>query len=227
MSAFSGAGSLFRSWRRDWKERQQQEENQHLEQTLVKGSSDVQTTYDDDFRRLGPMFALGGGMTSPISISSLLADAILSFAETSRSTLAEQLIKLQGTVISIPTGATPINALVYPDHDILSDTSIAVRLRSLSALAEQYQHMSQAASISVPLAVGSTKDCDGAMSFRSNGTTNSFCTWQCSRCNWKGIFYKKKHPSCFRTHLEYSHAKEKEPSVSLLPVRCQALTPLA
>lgn len=74
VSAYSGAASLFRNWRRDRKERQQQKKNQHLNQALVKGSSDVQKTYDDDFRRLGQLFARGDGKTSPMPAPSLLAN---------------------------------------------------------------------------------------------------------------------------------------------------------
>ena len=225
VSAFTGAGGLFRNWRRDRKERRLQEKNQRLEQTLVKGSSDVQTTYDHDFRRLGPMFARGDGMTPPISSSSLLADATLFFADIGRSTLAEQLIKLQGTVISILTGETPISALVYPQHDLLSDTSIAVRLRSLGALAEQYQRMSQAAPISAPPTVKLTKDCDGAMRFQSDenlerrnsetGILENFHTWRCSKCKWTTYskFFTESsavfsvHVYCYQIFMEYFHAK--------------------
>ena len=214
VSAFTGAGSLFRSWRRDRKERQRQEKNQHLEQALVKGSSDVQKTYDDDFRRLGPMFARGDGMASPISISLLLANAMLFVAEISRSTLAEQLIKLQGTVISVLTGNTPISALVYPDHDLLSDTSIAVRLRSLSALAEQYQRMSQAAPVPTTPTMRWIWDCDGTISFRSIATINkpSLVEYHCSSCNWRENFNfanGSSHKSCVRTYIEYFHRKGK------------------
>ena len=207
VSAFTGAGTLFRNWRRDRKERRKQEKNQRLEQTLVKGSSDVQTTYNDDFRRLGPMFARGDGMTPPISTSSLLADAILFITDISRSTLAEQLIKLQGTVISILTGQTPIGALIYPQHDLLSDTSIAVRLRSLSALAEQYQRMSQAAPISAPPAMKLIKDCNGALSFQSDDSWSP--AWQCSRCKWIAYpwDYLPSHIPCGQIFLEYFHAK--------------------
>ena len=202
-SAFTGAGNLFRSWRRGGKERQQQKENQNLEQALVKGSSDVQRTYDDDFRRLGPVFPRGDGMTSPISTSLLLANAMLFVAEISRSTLAEQLIKLQGTVISVLTGNTPISALVYPNHDLLSNTSIAVRLRSLSALADQYQRISQAARISAPLLLRSIKDSDGFIS-----STSATGVRHCSSCNWEvGYRVKVMHEFCERTFYEYFHAK--------------------
>ena len=214
VSAFTGAGTLFRSWRRDRKERQRQEKNQHLEQALVKGSSDVQKTYDDDFRRLGPMFARGDGMASPISISLLLANAMLFVAEISRSTLAEQLIKLQGTVISVLTGNTPISALVYPNHDLLSDTSIAVRLRSLSVLAEQYQRMSQAARISAPTLVRSIKDCDGTIRSQPSKKTRGIPPIElyCSSCNWKAFLglWRPVHESCAQTFLEYFHAKGEE-----------------
>ena len=207
VSAFAGAGSLFRNWRRDRKERRRQEKNRHLEQALIKGSSDVQKTYDDDFRRLGPVFARGDGRTPPTSISSPFANAMLFFAEIGRGTLAEQLIKLQGTVISILTGTTPISALVYPNHDLLSDTSIAVRLRSLSALADQYQRMSQAAPISAPPAARATKDCDGIMNFSPDSMSDDIDWWECSSCNWKNNFWKPKHPLCSRTYLEYFHVK--------------------
>ena len=204
VSAFAGAGSLFSNWRRDRKERQKQEKNQQLEQALVKGSSDVQRTYDDDFRRLGPMFARGDGMTSSISAFSLSANAILFVVEIGRNILAEQLIKLQGTVISVLTGNTPISALVYPDHDLLSNTSIAVRLRSLSALADQFQRMSQAAPITAPPALRPIRECDGVISLAP-----LLGQYQCLRCSWTAIRTKKqtnKHRSCVGTFLEYFHA---------------------
>lgn len=137
------------------------------------------------------------------------------FAEISRSTLAEQLIKLQGTVISILTGNTSISALVHPNHDLLSDTSIAVRLRSMSALAEQYQRMSQAAPILPPPAPRPRKDCDGTLSYRSDGKWGfqDVIKWQCSRCDWvirhcrNDTVLFKKHISCTKNYLEYFHAK--------------------
>ena len=210
MSAFTGAGSLFRNWRRDRKERQKQEKNEHLEQALVKGSSDVQKTYDDDFRRLGRKFARGDGMTSPISTSPLLANAMAFLVEIGRSALAEQLIKLQGTVISVLTGSTPISALVYPAHDLLSDTSIAVRLRSLSALTDQYQRMSQAAPLRAPPATRCIRNCDGTMSVRSVRTIAApfLDVWQCSTCSWNTVPLQwRGHHFCFRKYLEYFHEK--------------------
>ena len=61
VSAYTGAATLFRKWRSDRKERRQQLQNERLDQSLVQGRTDVQGRYDNDFRRLGVVFARGDG----------------------------------------------------------------------------------------------------------------------------------------------------------------------
>lgn len=61
VSAFSGATGLYRTWRKDKKERREKKANQRLEGRLDGHGKEVQRAYDDDFRRLGAAFARGDG----------------------------------------------------------------------------------------------------------------------------------------------------------------------
>ena len=65
ISAYTGAATLYRKWRSDRQARRQQLQNERLDQSLVQGRADVQARYDNDFRRLGAIFARGDG-TSPL-----------------------------------------------------------------------------------------------------------------------------------------------------------------
>ena len=62
VSAFSGATNLYRSWRKDKKERREKKANQRLEKVLGENGHQVQKSYDDDFRRLGAVFTRGDGI---------------------------------------------------------------------------------------------------------------------------------------------------------------------
>lgn len=59
VSAFSGAASLYRDWRKGRREREQRQENENLEAVVRQGGPDIQEEYDRDFRRLGQVFARG------------------------------------------------------------------------------------------------------------------------------------------------------------------------
>ena len=61
VSAFSSAGTFFLDWKKKRREREQQQANQRLQQLVQSGGGDIQTEYDQDFRRLGQVFARGDG----------------------------------------------------------------------------------------------------------------------------------------------------------------------
>jgi hypothetical protein len=60
VQGFQSAVDLWRSFR-DWRRKRN---GRDLEASLVRGSSEVQDTYSQDLRRLGPRFAAGDGTAS-------------------------------------------------------------------------------------------------------------------------------------------------------------------
>jgi hypothetical protein len=61
VQAFTGAGTLFQSWRYRRQDRKTQAKNESMDLLLGASGPDVQHHYDNDFRALGPMFARGDG----------------------------------------------------------------------------------------------------------------------------------------------------------------------
>jgi hypothetical protein len=61
ISAFNASVSLYRSWRDKRAERRANEQNQMLETSLTRGGTTIQQEYDNNFARLGQIFAAGDG----------------------------------------------------------------------------------------------------------------------------------------------------------------------
>nr|OQO23409.1 hypothetical protein B0A51_11941 [Rachicladosporium sp. CCFEE 5018] len=59
ISAFSGATSLYRAWRKDRRERLDMIQNEELQSLVSTSGGRVQQEYDVDFRRMGRKFAEG------------------------------------------------------------------------------------------------------------------------------------------------------------------------
>lgn len=66
VSAFAGATSLYRNWKKDRRgaARHREDEKQSVNDSLVRGSRDVQSEYDRNYGRLGHQFAVGDGKCS-------------------------------------------------------------------------------------------------------------------------------------------------------------------
>ena len=65
VSAFSGATSLFRSWRNDRRKSKKAvsaARDEDLETSLVKGERRTREEYDADYAKLGRAFAIGDGI---------------------------------------------------------------------------------------------------------------------------------------------------------------------
>jgi YD repeat-containing protein len=124
--------------------------HQELKRSVEASGTEVQTEYDQHFRRLGETFARGDGLF--IFEGKLLPGKRLTAADIGRNTLLQQLVVLPSTVIHLIAGSdAPTNnhsfQIVHRNHDRISQTSSSVRQETLTALAEQLQRLAQAATI--------------------------------------------------------------------------------
>ena len=70
VSAFGGAAELYKTWRDRRKERRENKENTQLHQLVQSSSLQIRQEYDNDFRRLGKVFARGDGLFPHFNILS-------------------------------------------------------------------------------------------------------------------------------------------------------------
>lgn len=191
VSAFSGATTLFREWRKQRRERRESKANKELNSLVKKSGPDVQNEYDIDFRRLGRVFARGDDI--------------------GRNALMQQLLIMQQTVITLLTESRAHDTLrnvIHPDHDTVYRTSSAVRSDTLCALGQQAQRLAQAAPVERPLetppsalsAIRSPQDTNGGYncqnSLEDQGVgkyvgykgysfeDSKLRAWKCTSCNW-------------------------------------------
>lgn len=61
VSAFTAAAKLLNDWKEKKRERKEHRENINLSVSLVSGSSDVQSKYDQYVARVGRTYAIGDG----------------------------------------------------------------------------------------------------------------------------------------------------------------------
>jgi hypothetical protein len=59
--AFTGATKLLIEWKTKRRERNKKTQNVELQASLTLGGAQVQNEYDQDFARLGRLFAVGDG----------------------------------------------------------------------------------------------------------------------------------------------------------------------
>ncbi|KAF7361035.1 hypothetical protein MSAN_01133900 [Mycena sanguinolenta] len=176
VSAFVACSTEYREWRTARTRRMERRRNIELQEMLEGNGPAIQAEYDDDVRRLGKVFARGD--------------------ETGRAALMEQMIILQNNVITL-LGHSVVegNHSIHPQHKEISRRSRSVRDNTLTALAAQYQRLSQSRPIRrglLPPNDYSSNNCRGTVHFglKESGFWAFLYSHQtrslCEDCGWHG-----------------------------------------